>query len=381
MVFLARPHEEVLDARRRNGQLKPSSWVMRLDESALDTITTRVTVRINNLNAYCIAGDDGELYLNAAGFKRLLQQFVPGNVGYQVLDTALPILWKMLVYISRYPFEAVSPLSLEAAIAYTITRNAFLRTLILLHPLFSDQLFNGDNDGNTRCHTNADQRRLLFQAISSHRHIYNSPDSEAFWDRKSLERASRYWPTHSGVQLAYMPYNMGPNRDINGDECFHDLLDFMYALQPDLQHVPLPRQAFIGVAKDMVSHGELILTPLREYGLEKTDFENLVQLLLLIYLEDGEDSFKELPRDFNQRRDKVVEAFFGAAHTKEVIDFSEFDEALSASTPEIMGGEEAVTNEFVSALPPHTAKCNYSLTLPNRLSYILISAYYYSLNF
>lgn len=352
MVPIAQTPEKVLQRWMENGELRASSWVARLDES-VRYLSSLSTVELANLNAYCTTSDDSELRLTSSGFTELFQQFVPIDIGGQILDTAIPILWKIFVYVSRYPFESASQISLDNSMSCTMTRSAFLRALVQLHSLFSDQLFNSDNDERTRAHTNADQRRLLFQAMSSRRlsHQENSPDNEAVWESKSVERASRYWPTHCGVQAARVPNNMGVNRDADGDECFHDLLDFMYALQPGLESAPIARQNFMDTAKGIVSRGEVILTPLREYGLERDDFRNLVQFLLMMYIEGNEDEFKELPRDFEERRDKVVAAFFGADHPKEVIDFLDFDEALTAGTSEVMGGAEFVTNEFVSAIP------------------------------
>jgi hypothetical protein len=206
----------------------------------------------------------------------------------------------------------------------------------------------------------------------------HSPEDEAVWQAKSVERASRYWPTHSGVQAARVPHNMGVNRDADGDECFHDLLDFMYALQPALENVPVARQDFMGTAKGMLSRGEVVLTPLQEYGLQRKDFQNLVQFLLMMYIEGHEDNLKELPQDFDERRDKVVAAFFGAEGAKEVIDFLDFDEVLTAGTSEVVGGEELVTNEFVSARY-HSTVIRYALILDSESVANLV--YNYSLGF
>lgn len=147
---------------------------------------------------------------------------------------------------------------------------------------------------------------------------------------------------------------MSVNRDGDGDgdECFHDVLDFTYALQPAVYGRPVARGDFLGVAR-----GEVVLaavgTPLRASGLASGDFERLVSFLLVMYLEGSEEGLEALPRDFAERRDKVVAAFFGGgAASKEEIDFMGFDEALSAGASEMVGGGDVVTNEFVSVVEP-----------------------------
>lgn len=145
---------------------------------------------------------------------------------------------------------------------------------------------------------------------------------------------------------------MGVNRDGDGDECFHDLLDFMYALQPfAVEGAPVARGDLLPVARRMVARGEAAAAPLREFRVARVDFGRLADFLLVMLLEGSEEDLKELPRDFAERRDKVMASFFGAAGGQE-IDFLQFDEALSAGTSEIMGGEDLVTNEFVSVSNP-----------------------------
>lgn len=104
---------------------------------------------------------------------------------------------------------------------------------------------------------------------------------------------------------------MGCNRDGDGDECFHDLLDFMFAFQPCEYAGPVARGEFLGLAKNMVERGEVVLTPLHEMGMARGGFESLVEFLLVMYLEGQVDDLKELPPDFSERKDKVVTAFYG----------------------------------------------------------------------
>lgn len=135
---------------------------------------------------------------------------------------------------------------------------------------------------------------------------------------------------------------MGVNRDgDDGDECFHDLLGFLYALQPVADGTLVTCGDFLGTAKGMLARGGVVVTPLRELGMAKVDFGKLVEFLLVMYLDGSEEDLKDFLRNFAERKEEVVAAFLGRA--KEVIGYLELDEALSAGTSEIMGVEQTLS--------------------------------------
>lgn len=322
----------------------------RLDE-AIPTISRLLTVQIDKLSPYCTSAQDGQPSLDQADFKSIIEQFVPNPVGVSALDAATPILWNLFTYVSRYPFSQ-SP-SNENTYPQTMTLNEFLRAIVLLHADFSNQLFNGDRDERTRARTNADHKRLLFQGLARPTKAHSAQQhDEILWTSKAALRASQYWEPGSTDAAAHVPHNTGVNRDTNGDECFHDLLDFMYALQPVEYGPPVPKAEFIDEAKAMIARGDVVVTPLREFRLAKGDFEKFVEFLLVMYLDGSQDGHKELPEDFEERKKKVVAAFYGETDGKEEIDFLKFEEALSVGTKEIMGGQNLTTNDFVSILVP-----------------------------
>lgn len=358
MVPTARPPRVILAEWLGSGQLTPESWMARLDE-AISTISKLSTMQTDELRPYCTSSQGEEPSLNQTGFKSIIQQVVPNSVGLSALDAATPILWKLFIYVSRYPFFQ-SP-SNGKTFPQTMTLNEFLRALVLLHADFSDQLFNGERDERTRARTNADHRRLLFQGLAlPTKASAAGKHDETLWTSKAALRASRYWEPGSADAAAHVPCNMGVNRDTDGDECVHDLLDFMYALQPVEYGPPVPRADFIGVVKEMIGRGDVVVTPLQEFRLAKGTFEKFVELLLVMHLDGSQKTFKKLPEDFKERKNKVVAAFYGEADGKEEIDFLEFEEALSAGTKEITGGENLITNEFVSTfvpIPSHADRC------------------------
>lgn len=304
-------------------------------------------MQLSKLDPYCKTSHDGETYLQLSGFTATLTQFVP-EPAWAGLNATAPVLWQIFTYVGGYPFTTSGT---NSKTRDRLSRTEFICAVSFLHTDFSDRLFNGDNDERTRARTNADQRRLIFQALASPqpRAQWTAGD-ESLWATKAAERAARYWDLGgNGDRTAREPHNKGCNRDENGDECFHDLLDFMYAFQPMEYGTPVPRTEFVGVAKNMVERGEVFLTPLHEMAMARGRFESLVEFLLVMHLEGSVDGLKGLPSDFSERKGKVVTAFYGGDR-KESIDFLEFDKALSAGTSEIMGGKEFVTNEFVSIL-------------------------------
>lgn len=330
-----------------SGQLQTKSWVARIHESVLSFlgIWDFSTMQLSKLDPYCNTSYDGETYLELSGFTAILRRFVP-EPAWAGLDTTAPVLWQIFTYVGGYPFLTSGT---KSETRDRLSRTEFICAVSFLHPDFSDRLFNSDNDERTRARTNTDQRRLIFQALASPqpRRRWTAGD-ESLWATKAAERAARYWDLRgNGDCTVREPHNKGCNRDADGDECFHDLLDFMYAFQPVEYGAPVPRSEFVGVAKNMVERGEVVLTPLHEMGMARGRFESLVEFLLVMYLEGSVDGLKELPSDFTERKDKIVTAFYGG-NGKESIDFLEFDKALSAGISEIMGGKEFVTNDFVS---------------------------------
>ena len=346
MVPIAHPPKDVLARWQENGLLQSKSWAARIHESVLSisNVWNFSTLQLSKLDPYCTTSPDGEAYLELSGFTALLKRFVP-ELAWARLDATAPTLWQIFTYISGYPFLTAET---KPEARGRLTKTEFICVLPLIHQDSSDRLFNSDNDERTRARTNADQRRLIFQALSSSRPRQWTAHDEALWTSKAAARAARYWDLHGDRdRTAREPYNLRCNRDTDGDECFHDLLDFMYASQPVEDGPPVPRSEFSGIAKQMVESGEVVLTPLHDMRMDRCHFESLVELLLVMYLEGSVEDLKELPSDFIERKDKTVAAFYGR-DGKEAIDFLEFDEALSAGTSEIMGGREFVTNEFVS---------------------------------
>jgi hypothetical protein len=152
---------------------------------------------------------------------------------------------------------------------------------------------------------------------------------EAVWRADAAERARRFVAAWE-PDVVYCPENALTNRDDVGDETFHDVVDFMFELQPEWPHC-VRREDLVGVAENIVKAEGLCDVPLQRYLLEREDFDDLVAMLLMIYEspEDGE----ALPEDFPERKAKLVWEFFGE---KASINFKKFHEVFESGKTEFV---------------------------------------------
>ncbi len=152
---------------------------------------------------------------------------------------------------------------------------------------------------------------------------------EDVWRADAAERARKFVSPLTPGEV-YCPENALMNRDEMSDETFHDVVDFMYELQPEWQH-PVGREYLLGVAKSMVQAEGLCDVSLQRYLLKRADFAELVAMLLVVYKspEEGET----LPADFDKRRDEVVGEFFGEG---ESIEFGAFYEVFETGRTEFV---------------------------------------------
>lgn len=165
MVPIAQPPKDVLARWEESGQLQTKSWVARIHESVLSfpSIWDFSTMQLSKLDPYCKTSHDGEAYLELSGFTAILRRFVP-EPAWAGLDATAPVLWQIFTYVGGYPFLTPGP---KSETRDRLSRTEFICAVSFLHPDFSDRLFNSDNDERTRARTNADQRRLIFQALAS----------------------------------------------------------------------------------------------------------------------------------------------------------------------------------------------------------------------
>jgi len=246
--------------------------------------------------------------------------------GSKALEEASPVLYRLLTYLSRYPF--LPPPNQDESPS-TLTPEGLLRAVYLASPEYADRLLLGG--GNfTRPYTPADYYRLLFQGLATPRENARSalaPADEQLWRAKAEKRARQFGSPEN--QETYEDWAR-TNRTDDGDEIFNDLVDIMSLLQPDYGTEMSPYvkwDAFIPLAKEMVAKDGLCPDPLHCFALTRSDFSALVKLLLVMHLElEGGDP---LPDNFDALSDSIVRRFFGEGCDE--IDFNAFDDAIASN--------------------------------------------------
>jgi hypothetical protein len=140
------------------------------------------------------------------------------------------------------------------------------------------------------------------------------------------------------------------NRDDDGDEIFHDLVDFADQLQPvvpgsKLMPPYVERDAFIPLAKKWVQEVGLASDRLHGFVLDREDFAAVVGLLAVLDVEPkdwDETIFGKWITGVELRRDRFVRAVFGKDGKS--VDFDRFDDAFTTSESD---GIALVSLDFV----------------------------------
>ncbi|XXG98887.1 hypothetical protein Hte_005218 [Hypoxylon texense] len=332
MGIMWHPPETYLSKWATENELSAARFVARLDETARNDMHI-TPAKLARINKYC-ALQDGEPALSETSFEGLLTSLLPAPAGLPTLKKAAPVLFRMLVYLSRYPFmpEQQQATRQEAENGpYHLPRSGLLRAVLIAHNDRARRTIGGYGGGHTRTRTVADHRRLLFQGLAVQRESDPPGYDENVWRADAAERARRLYDGISGEVSS--PDNALTNRDEMGDELFHDVVDFMCQLLPDWKDSTVRREDLLGLAKIMIQDEGLYRAPLQRYELRRTDFEALVELLLLVY--ESPEEGETLPTNFTERRDKVVEEFFGQ---RKEIDFKVFDEVSGSGRTEFDTG-------------------------------------------
>ncbi len=204
----------------------------------------------------------------------------------QFVTKAAPLLFRMLVYMSNYP------LALPAA--GHLTKSGFRRAIVHATPRLAQYFMDSGNYSRER--TPADLHRLVFQGLACHAPGLAAHD-EARWTTKAQQRATENG-INGDMELA--------NRDGDGDEIYHDVLDFLFSTQPEKSpwYAPCHRDGFRGFAKTL--HWS---PPLHELLIPQDVVETLVELARM--LEEG------------YHRDALVDELLGA---RARYDFEVFDD-------------------------------------------------------
>lgn len=317
------PAEEYITAWQKAGLLHPQRFMDRMDHEIHRSVLKITDADLANITPYMSALQNDVPAMSQSSFHTMLKQQVP-TLGLTALEKATPVLFRMFIYISRYPFLPV-PTNPETS---RLTRNELLRALTFLSLGDDLRFFNNEPDLGTRARAPADHRRLLFQALATPTTADPIGFDEAVWTAKAAVRARRFFRPSEPADV-WETDNAMTNRDTDGDECFHDVVDYMYTLQPVNEGQyggDVRRGDLVETAKDMVAKGEIHLRPLHQMALDRQEFAFLVELFLVLWL-DGQQmgGMESLPDNFHERKEAAVAVIFGE---KEGISFCEYDDAF-----------------------------------------------------
>jgi hypothetical protein len=288
----------------RQGLLTTDQVLSRIDKRVQDVLSGHLSQSERdhleqNLEAICNHGDStegDELLVDQSDFTEFLIYRNSDDIT-QLVTKSAPLLFQMLVYMSNYP--------LSKPAAGHLTKSGFRRAIVQATPRLATYFMDSGNYSRER--TPSDIRRLVFQGLAYHEPKLNADDG-AHWAAKAEERA-----TEQGLNE-----DTPVNRDEDGDEIYHDILDFLFSSQPEKSpwYAQCHREGFRKFAKTLRWS-----PPLHELLIPRDVIEMLVELSLAI---DGQ-----------YNRDILVDELLGARGR---CDFEAFDDVCRKYTVSFMDG-------------------------------------------
>ena len=244
-------------------------------------------------NSLCVE-KSGVKYLDEAAFVSHFIRCFPSHV--DSVTKAGPVLYRSAIYLAQFPLPSDEPVPL--------TLRALRRALALLLPDRSNGWAVGGSVGDHlvgRERGEDDVKRLLFQSLAT-----VQPASADSLSSDCDEREIRPRPKDSTLS----PFSFtAPNKDADGDEMYHDVLDVLAATQPSLgvQYILTPRDAFRPTASKIWHARRLI----RDYRIPGQNFKALVELMLSMHLSDSSKNGTESTNDQSESdaAECVVRAF------------------------------------------------------------------------
>lgn len=240
---------EIVQEWESQGLFSPEEVLSRLDSYAQNILSNRLSQLQRdhleqNLDAICLPDSPDQVdptafaeflvYRNADKADKAIAQFAP-------------ILFRMLVYLSNYPFVPPSSSGGEG-LTRAGFRRAFIHTITPLARNFAP------GESYSRRRTSGDMRRLVFQGLSDFFASHASSTSvdlptfdEELWSSAARARSLEGMDDDEDEEEPVV------NRDEDGDEIYHDIIDVLYATQPerDPSYGDCRRDAFRQVAKGL----------------------------------------------------------------------------------------------------------------------------------
>ncbi|KAB8244288.1 hypothetical protein BDV35DRAFT_360379 [Aspergillus flavus] len=173
------------------------------------------------------------------------------------------LVYRSLLYLSQYPFHQPIPDSL--------TYMALIRALAWTMPGQARPVHDECKASRTR--SPADFRRLLFQSFATARDGTSIPFDAEYAKVQAQRRAFDFVGASHHYDGLKFPKT---NYDDHGDEMFHDILDVLFSIQPQIIWLaPPPRDCFRATARKLAGDERL-----HDLSIPQDQFRSVVKLLV-----------------------------------------------------------------------------------------------------
>lgn len=217
-----------------------------------------------------------------------------------------PLVYNIIAYLGATPFhtrlrERRSSLSLSEV----------YRGLAWVLPDLHQSLVVASN--RSRARTTADHRRLLFQSLATTTH------GSSFDPVKARQRATDN--AHSSTDSRWTDW-IAVNFDDDGDEMYHDVLDVLYATQPETNppYGDVKRDDFRDLAKTLAKDQPQLHT----LAISRDEFTIFITFLLALQFEH---KTQPNPPQYEDAA-RSLTALFCETGDSEIITWPQFDDAL-----------------------------------------------------
>ncbi|KAI1073486.1 hypothetical protein F5B20DRAFT_513864 [Whalleya microplaca] len=312
---------------------------------------------------------DGEDTLTKSTFVSLLQ--TKGSLPESAAGSeAGYVIYASIAYLSKIPFPPTPEQCSSVPVSLTATQLS--RGLVWLLPGYYERMTEASNWCRTR--TPADHRRMIFQSLAT---AYRDQAHDSVKARE-LAPHNAYDVSESSREFA------GPNHDDDGDEMYHDVLDVLYATQPEtpLPLAPPKRDDFRPVAKRLVQDRFRFST----LAIPRQRFVALARILLALQFEPNNGEPVTELSSFDGAVDSLVAAFCEDAQA-DVITWPMFDHTLKNTAPYLFAPlYRLLSNIFFGRAGPETLDASSAptssssiLTLPlqSQLASFLTGSIYF----
>ncbi|KAF1976386.1 hypothetical protein BU23DRAFT_597213 [Bimuria novae-zelandiae CBS 107.79] len=298
-------------------------WLAKQYHSGRFDLLNAHVLHDNEQEALTKAFDD--LAIEISGVSRVKRTSLVSHIQSQ-LPRDLPTvfadhLYRMLVYLSTAPLYRAPDAPLPGSLSVSEIQHA----LAWLLP--GRQLYMSETGNMGRMRTPADGRRLLFQSLAE-RHISTpeSPNKEAArrdyahrnaFDMEYAKKFARSTEYLNSILTEWCKIN----RDDDGDEMFHDVLDVLHKNVPDNFPYGSKRDDLRPLAKELKADFEL-----HNLAIPRVDLKEFVRALLILQIEQAEHARSSLEPAASQSFDEAAASVMAT--------FACDDKELAAAFPE-----------------------------------------------